>query len=141
MGKAESGQLNSATPRKSPPNFLSLLPNLRPQARCRLPKSPSRPFGGSQFAEKTCLIRTSTRYIFKFLHDPPYNPKKNSNSPQKRKLDQTEDRSTWKPSATFTPIEGGRKWTLSVAIAASVLKEYALAPRLSYNTTKIPLPS
>ncbi|SPN99997.1 uncharacterized protein DNG_02849 [Cephalotrichum gorgonifer] len=44
---------------------------------------------------------------------------------KKRKLEQDEDAATttWKPSTYFQPIEGGRKWTLSVAIAASVLKD------------------
>ncbi|CAI4211162.1 unnamed protein product [Parascedosporium putredinis] len=32
-------------------------------------------------------------------------------------------KTAWKPSASFTPIEGGRQWTLSVAVGASVLKD------------------
>ncbi|KAL2107068.1 hypothetical protein VUR80DRAFT_5724 [Thermomyces stellatus] len=47
-----------------------------------------------------------------------------SHKNKKRKIDQTdESRATWKPSATFTPHEGGRQWTVAVAVAASVLKD------------------
>ncbi|PKS09515.1 hypothetical protein jhhlp_004132 [Lomentospora prolificans] len=44
---------------------------------------------------------------------------------KKRKVEFDEDpgKTAWKPSASFTPIEGGRSWTLSVAVAASVLKD------------------
>lgn len=38
-----------------------------------------------------------------------------------------QDRTSFKPSATFTPLEGGRDWTVSVAIPSSILTNLATA--------------
>ncbi|KAG5913116.1 hypothetical protein E4U53_005002 [Claviceps sorghi] len=38
-----------------------------------------------------------------------------------------QDRSSFKPSATFIPFEGGRDWTVSVAIPSSILTNLATA--------------
>ncbi|KAG5927363.1 hypothetical protein E4U42_002306 [Claviceps africana] len=38
-----------------------------------------------------------------------------------------QDRSSFKPSATFIPLEGGRDWTVSVAIPSSILTNLATA--------------
>ncbi|KND89835.1 putative methyltransferase [Tolypocladium ophioglossoides CBS 100239] len=44
------------------------------------------------------------------------------NGPQER-----QDRTSFKPSAIFNPIEGGRDWTVSVAIPSSILTNLATA--------------
>ncbi|KAM0562740.1 hypothetical protein ACHAPJ_001579 [Fusarium lateritium] len=57
---------------------------------------------------------------------------------KKRKTDHTgQDTTSFKPSATFNPTEGGRPWTLSVAIPSSILTNLATADQRMTQPARI----
>ncbi|KAF4966804.1 hypothetical protein FSARC_5549 [Fusarium sarcochroum] len=57
---------------------------------------------------------------------------------KKRKTDHDgQDTTSFKPSATFNPTEGGRPWTLSVAIPSSILTNLATADQRMTQPARI----
>jgi hypothetical protein len=55
---------------------------------------------------------------------PPFSVSNMMKKKRKTGHNGNQDTTSFKPSAQFTPVEGGRDWTVSVAIPTSILTRY-----------------